>query len=106
MLDIPSNDLDCLSSIMGKVRQDRRVINKAIYIALGVNLDGEKEVLGLWLQENEGAKFWLSVLTELKTHGVQDIFIACGVRARGLNQMGQSSKVDRRSRVLQMPLKS
>jgi len=53
------------------------VINKAIYIALGVNLDGGKEVLGLWIQENEGAKFWLSVLTELKTRGVQDIFIAC-----------------------------
>jgi len=66
--------LDC---IMAKARQDRRVINKAIYIALGVNLDGEKEVLGLWIQENEGAKFWLSVLTELKTRGVKDIFIAC-----------------------------
>jgi len=66
--------LDC---IMAKTRQDRRVINKAIYIALGINLEGEKEVLGLWLQENEGAKFWLSVLTELKTRGVQDIFIAC-----------------------------
>jgi transposase-like protein len=66
--------LDC---IMVKTRQDRRVINKAIYIALGINLEGEKEVLGLWLAENEGAKFWLSVLTELKTRGVQDIFIAC-----------------------------
>ena len=59
------------------MRQDKRVINKAVYIALGINLNGEKEVLGLWLQENEGAKFWLSVLTELKTRGVQDIFIAC-----------------------------
>jgi len=60
-----------------KVRQDKRVINKAVYIALGINLNGEKEVLGLWIQENEGAKFWLSVLTALKTRGVQDIFIAC-----------------------------
>jgi len=66
--------MDC---IRVKVRQDKRVINKAIYIALGINLDGEKEVLGLWIQENEGAKFWLSVLTELKNRGVQDILIAC-----------------------------
>ena len=66
--------MDC---IRVKVRQDKRVINKAVYIALGINLNGEKEVLGLWLQENEGAKFWLSVLTEFKTRGVQDIFIAC-----------------------------
>jgi transposase-like protein len=66
--------MDC---IRVKVRQDKRVINKAVYIALGINLNGEKEVLGLWIQENEGAKFWLSVLTELKTRGVQDIFIAC-----------------------------
>jgi len=66
--------MDC---IRVKVRQDKRVINKAVYIALGINLNGEKEVLGLWIQENEGAKFWLSVLTELKTRGVQDMFIAC-----------------------------
>jgi len=66
--------MDC---IRVKVRQDKRVINKAVYVALGINLNGEKEVLGLWLQENEGAKFWLSVLTELQTRGVQDIFIAC-----------------------------
>jgi len=66
--------MDC---IRVKIRQDKRVINKAVYIALGINLDGEKEVLGLWIQENEGAKFWMSVLTELQTRGVQDIFIAC-----------------------------
>lgn len=66
--------LDC---IVVKVRQDKRVLNKAIYIALGINLEGEKEVLGLWLSENEGAKFWLSVLTELKNRGIQDAFIAC-----------------------------
>jgi len=66
--------MDC---IRVKVRQDKRVINKAVYIALGINLNGEKEVLGLWIQENEGAKFWMSVLTELQTRGVQDIFIAC-----------------------------
>lgn len=65
--------LDC---IVVKVRQDRRVINKAIYVALGVNLAGRKELLGLWLAETEGAKFWLSVLTELQERGLKDIFIA------------------------------
>ena len=66
--------LDC---IVVKIRQNKRVINKSIYLALGVNLDGTKEVLGLWLSETEGAKFWLSVLTELQTRGLEDIFIAC-----------------------------
>jgi len=54
-----------------------RVINKSIYLALGVNMEGHKELLGLWMSDNEGAKFWLSVLTELKNRGVQDILIAC-----------------------------
>ena len=66
--------LDC---IVVKIRQDKRVINKAIYLALGVNLSGHKELLGLWLAENEGAKFWLAILTELQTRGVKDILIAC-----------------------------
>lgn len=66
--------LDC---IVVKIRQDKRVINKAIYLALGIDLEGHKELLGLWLSENEGAKFWLSVLTELQNRGVKDIFIAC-----------------------------
>ena len=66
--------LDC---IVVKVRQDKRVINKAIYVALGINLAGQKECLGLWISENEGAKFWMSVLTEMQTRGVQDILIAC-----------------------------
>ena len=66
--------LDC---IMVKVRQDRKVINKAIYLALGVNVEGQKELLGMWLSENEGAKFWLGVLTELQNRGVKDILIAC-----------------------------
>jgi len=60
-----------------KIRQDKQVINKAIYLALGVTMEGQKELLGLWLSENEGAKFWLSVLTELQNRGVQDILIAC-----------------------------
>ena len=66
--------LDC---IVLKIRQDKRVINKSIYLALGVNMEGHKELLGLWISENEGAKFWLSVLTELKNRGVKDILIAC-----------------------------
>lgn len=66
--------MDC---IVIKVHQEKRVINKSVYIAMGVNLEGQKEVLGLWMSENEGAKFWLSVLTELKNRGVEDIFIAC-----------------------------
>lgn len=66
--------LDC---IVLKIRQDKQVINKAIYLALGVNLEGHKELLGLWLSENEGAKFWLNVLTELQNRGVKDILIAC-----------------------------
>ncbi|WP_256382848.1 IS256 family transposase [Photobacterium toruni] len=66
--------LDC---IVVKIRQDNRVINKAVFLALAINLDGEKELLGLWFAENEGAKFWLNVLTELKNRGVEDILIAC-----------------------------
>lgn len=66
--------LDC---IVVKIRQDKRVINKAIYLALGVNMEGHKELLGLWMSENEGAKFWLGVLTELQNRGVKDILIAC-----------------------------
>jgi len=54
-----------------------RVSQHTIYVALGVNLEGHKELLGLWLSENEGAKFWLSCLTDLKNRGLQDIFVAC-----------------------------
>lgn len=60
-----------------KVRQDGRVINKAMHLALGVNLQGQKELLGMWMTQNESAKFWLSVLTELQNRGLKDIFIAC-----------------------------
>jgi len=66
--------LDC---IVVKIRQDKRVINKSVYLALGINMEGHKELLGLWFSENEGAKFWLNVLTELQNRGVQDILIAC-----------------------------
>lgn len=66
--------LDC---IVLKIRQDKRIIKKSIYLALGINLEGQKELLGLWVAETEGAKFWLSVLTELQNRGVEHIFIAC-----------------------------
>ncbi len=66
--------LDCIHV---KVRDAGAVRAKAVYLALGINLDGAKELLGLWISQTEGAKFWLSVVTELKNRGVQDIFIAC-----------------------------
>lgn len=66
--------MDC---IVVKVRQNGSVINKAVFLALGINTEGQKELLGMWLAENEGAKFWLNVLTELKNRGLQDILIAC-----------------------------
>jgi putative transposase len=73
-----------LDGIVVKVRQDRQVINKSVHVVLGVNLSGEKEVLGLWIAESEGSKFWLSVLTELQQRGVQDIYIACMDGLKGL----------------------
>ncbi|EDV0590778.1 IS256 family transposase [Salmonella enterica subsp. enterica] len=66
--------MDC---IVVKVRQNGSVINKAVFLALGINTEGQKELLGMWQAENEGEKFWLSVLTELKNRGLQDILIAC-----------------------------
>lgn len=66
-----------LDAIQFKVRDSGHVRNKAIYLAIGITLSGLKEVLGLWIAETEGAKFWLQVVTELKNRGVQDIFIAC-----------------------------
>ena len=66
--------LDCIHI---KVRDSGAVRVKAVYLAVGVNLAGHKEVLGLWIAQTEGAKFWLQVVTELKNRGVQDIFIAC-----------------------------
>lgn len=67
---------DC---IMMKIRdqESRQVVNKAVYLALGVGMDGEKEVLGMWISQSEGARFWLSVLTELKNRGLKEVLIAC-----------------------------
>ena len=66
-----------LDGIVVKIRQDKNVIKKTIYLALGVNMEGQKELLGLWISENEGAKFWLQVLTEIKNRGVEKILVAC-----------------------------
>jgi transposase-like protein len=66
--------VDCL---VVHVRENQRVINKALYLVLAVNLEGQKERLRMWIAQTEGAKFWLQVLTELQNRGVKDIFIAC-----------------------------
>lgn len=66
-----------MDALQFKVRDGATVRNKAIYLAIGVNMDGMKEVLGLWIAQTEGAKFWLQVVTELKNRGLEDILIAC-----------------------------
>lgn len=73
---------DCL---VVKVRQDKRIINKSVYVALGIDLSGRKDVLGLWISDNEGAKFWLNNLTELKNRGLGDILIACTDNLTGMS---------------------
>ena len=60
-----------------KVREDRSVRNRACYLAIGVRLDGEREVLGIWWRESEGAKFWLAVLNDLHQRGIRDVLICC-----------------------------
>ena len=66
-----------LDAIVIKGRTDGKVANKSVYTAIGINLQGKKEVLGLWISETEGAKFWMGVINEIKNRGVEDIFIAC-----------------------------
>jgi putative transposase len=66
-----------LDALVVKVRHEGRVINKAVHLALGVNFEGKKELLGIWMTQSESSKFWLSVVTELHNRGVKDIFIAC-----------------------------
>jgi putative transposase len=69
---------------MVKIRDGAHVINKAVNLALGVTREGQKDALGLWLSQTEGAKFWMGVMTELKNRGVWDIFIACVAGLKGL----------------------
>lgn len=66
--------LDC---IVVKIKENNQIINKSLYLAIAVNMEGQKEVLGMWISKTEGAKFWLSVITELKNRGVEAIHIAC-----------------------------
>ena len=66
-----------LDALVIKIRDGQAVRNFACYLAIGVNLDGERDVLGMWFQKTEGAKFWLQVLTDLKTRGVQDVLVCC-----------------------------
>lgn len=75
-----------LDALVVKVRHQGTVRNKALYLALGVNLEGHKEVLGMWIETEEGAKFWLKVVTELKNRGVEDILIACCDGLKGFPQ--------------------
>ncbi len=72
-----------------KIRDDGRVCNKAVYLAIGVDINGQKDVLGIWIEKNEGAKFWLSVFTELKNRGMNDVLIAC---EDGFSRTKQSHK--------------
>jgi putative transposase len=75
-----------LDALVVKMREDGTVQNRAVYVAIAINMEGHKEVLGLWSSPNEGAKFWLSVLTDLKARGVEDIFIACVDGLKGFPQ--------------------
>jgi putative transposase len=75
-----------LDALYVKMRHEGRVENRAVYVAIGIDLEGRKEVLGLWTSGNEGAKFWLGVLTELKNRGVKDILIVCIDGLKGFPQ--------------------
>ena len=66
-----------LDAIHYKIKDEGRYVNKAVYTVLGLNTEGHKELLGLYLSESEGANYWLSVLTDLQNRGIQDILIAC-----------------------------
>ena len=75
-----------LDALFVKMRHEGRVENRAVFVALGINLEGQKEVLGLWTGAGEGARFWLGVLTELRNRGVKDIYVACVDGLRGFPQ--------------------
>lgn len=75
--------LDC---IIVKARDNNIVINKAVYLAIAVNMEGKKELLGIWIGKNEGAKFWMQVVTELKNRGVEQIYVACVDGLKGFRE--------------------
>jgi putative transposase len=74
-----------LDGIMFKVRKDNRVINKCVYTVLGIGLEGRKDILGIWISENESASFWAGVCNDLKNRGVKDILIVCRDNLSGFN---------------------
>lgn len=82
----PIYGLMFLDALYVKMRHEGRVENRAVYVSIGVDLEGRKDVLGLWTSNNEGAKFWLGVLTELKNRGVKDVLIACIDGLKGFPQ--------------------
>jgi transposase-like protein len=75
-----------MDGIVFKVRQNGKVINKTIYLAIGLNSEGYKEILGMWLGENESSSFWMSVLTDLRSRGVEDILITCTDNLKGFTE--------------------
>lgn len=75
-----------MDAIHYHVRSEGQIIKKAVYIAIGVNMDGRKDVLGMWVGENESAKFWAGVLNSLRNRGVEDILIACTDNLTGFSQ--------------------
>jgi putative transposase len=79
-----------LDALFVKMRHEGRVENRAVYVAIGINLEGRKDVLGLWTGANEGAKFWLGVLTELRNRGVKDIYVVCVDGLKGFPQAIES----------------
>jgi len=79
-----------LDALYVKMRYEGRVENRAVYVALGINLEGRKDVLGLWTSASEGAKFWLNVLTELRNRGVRDIYLVCVDGLKGFPQAIES----------------
>lgn len=79
-----------LDALWVKIRDGAKVVNKAVYLAIGVDVDGERDILGFWIQKQEGASFWMAILDELKQRGIQDILIACVDGLKGFEQAIQA----------------
>ena len=75
-----------MDAIHYKVKENHQYITKAAYVVLGINLDGQKDILGIWIGENESSKFWLNMLNELKTRGIKDVFLFCVDGLTGFRQ--------------------
>lgn len=98
----PLEEVYCIvwmDGIVFKVREDSKVVNKTVYIALDLRLDGKREVLGLWLGKNESASFWMSVLTDLKTRGVKDILITATDNLNGFTDTIRSVFPDSKTQI-------